>query len=273
MSAKSVKNVKKETAILGRPTKCTPELEKTLLEAVATGAPYKIACHAAGISEDTFIRWRYENPEFARKVEIAAGKTALEIMKRIRQHGEESFQPLAWMMERRYPDCFGRPEVQLNMGLQVNGQQINNTLVISAEVAEKLEKRARKMTAEVDALIEAQQAKRQALYGADNLQPSRTEPRVIETEVVSNQITLPPEAQRTPFWWRQLSRGDGMRVISYEAAIHAIETVTVKVFGIGRASRMQIEFDDSQPKLRDVHAAIEQICGPKGWEALVELGE
>ena len=53
----------------GRPTKRTPEVEKKLLEAVAAGAPYAIACAAAGISLDSFGIWRRKDPEFASKVE------------------------------------------------------------------------------------------------------------------------------------------------------------------------------------------------------------
>jgi hypothetical protein len=52
-----------------------------------------------------------------------------------------------------------------------------------------------------------------------------------------------------------------------------IETVTVRIFGLERAAKMEIEFDEGQPKLRDVHSALEELCGPLGWEVLVGLGD
>jgi hypothetical protein len=64
-----------------------------------------------------------------------------------------------------------------------------------------------------------------------------------------------------------------MRAITTEAAIFVIETVTVRIFGLERAAKMEIEFDEGQPKLRDVHSALEELCGPLGWEVLVGLGD
>jgi hypothetical protein len=269
MPTKPARSVKKKVSVNGRPGKRTPQIEKTLLEAVSTGAPYRIASHAAGISEDTFARWRQEDPEFARKVEVAAGRTAVEIMKRIRKHGEESFQPLAWMMERRYPESFGRPEVQLHQS--INQQtNINNTLVISVEDADRLETRAKKLEAEADTLLAAREARSRASDG-DYPDPGAAV-RNIEAEVVTDVIQLPPTAQRSASWWRSLSRGDGARGITAQAALFVIETVTVQVYGIERAAKMEIEFDDSEPKLRDVHSVIADLCGPQGWQTLIELG-
>jgi hypothetical protein len=43
--------------------------------------------------------------------------------------GEETFAALSWLLERRHPDLFSRPEIQLNMIAQHN--EVENNLVIN----------------------------------------------------------------------------------------------------------------------------------------------
>ncbi len=114
-----VKNVKKKrdqrrpderklSANGGRPGKRTPQLEKDLLAALETGAPYRIACLACGISDDSFANWRRKDPEFADRVNKAAGKTALRLLKKIEKNADENFSAAAWLLERRFPESFSR---------------------------------------------------------------------------------------------------------------------------------------------------------------------
>jgi hypothetical protein len=76
----------------------------------------------------------------------------------------------------------------------------------------------------------------------------------------------------TAGWWKALSRGNGARLITRDAAIFIIEAVTARVSGVERVNKIEIEFDDQQAKLRDVLTAIEELCGPTGWEALIAMG-
>ena len=108
----------------GRPGKRTPQLEKDLLAAIETGAPYRVACLACGISDDAFTEWRRKDPEFAARVNTAAGKTALRLLKKIEARAEDNFSAAAWMLERRFPDSFSRPEVQV--GIQNNVMMSGN---------------------------------------------------------------------------------------------------------------------------------------------------
>jgi len=64
-----------------------------------------------------------------------------------------AWQSTAWRLERGFPDSFARPEIQL--GVQVNQTTNNNTLVITVEQAEGLQKRTKAMEEEVDKLSEA----------------------------------------------------------------------------------------------------------------------
>lgn len=49
---------------MARPSKYTPELSKRIAQYISDGLTVRDACYGAGISEDTFCRWRKEKPEF-----------------------------------------------------------------------------------------------------------------------------------------------------------------------------------------------------------------
>ncbi len=51
----------------------------------------------------------------------------------VNPHGEEGFAPLAWMLERRYPNEFSKPEVQLNVGIQNNMNTGKNFEIVVVE--------------------------------------------------------------------------------------------------------------------------------------------
>lgn len=56
---------------MARPTKYTSELTKRIRQYISDGLTVRDACYGAGISEDTFCRWRREKPEFAKLVQEA----------------------------------------------------------------------------------------------------------------------------------------------------------------------------------------------------------
>jgi hypothetical protein len=116
-----------------------------------------------------------------------------------------SWQSLAWCLERSHPESFARPEIQLHA--QINSQtNINNTLVVSAEVAAGMEERSRVINEEIDQLLEQRKVKFAAHQAVDTPPAAG---RVIDAEVVPDPITLPPEppADRSlvaaAFPWRQ----------------------------------------------------------------------
>ena len=117
----------------GRPSKRTKKIEAELLEAISAGAPFTLACQAAGIHHDTFQNWRRCDPEFALQVEQVAARGALKRLKKIEQHGEDNFAALSWMLERRYPNEFSKPEVQLHVGIQNNMNTGKNFEIVVVE--------------------------------------------------------------------------------------------------------------------------------------------
>lgn len=55
----------------GRKTKYNAEKVAKICKAIADGESYKMACSRAGISDDTFARWRVVYPDFAEAVKKA----------------------------------------------------------------------------------------------------------------------------------------------------------------------------------------------------------
>jgi hypothetical protein len=132
----------------GRPSKRSKQLLADLLEAIEAGAPFNLACQSCGIHVDSFQRWRRDDPAFAAQVDQAAAKGTIERLKEIGKQGKEGAWPaLAWLVERRNPAEFGKPEVQLNVGVGVrtnlalgaNGQDTNGQSIFESVVVADLE--------------------------------------------------------------------------------------------------------------------------------------
>lgn len=93
----------------GRPTQRTPENAKKITDAVRMGATYGLACNYAGISEDTFARWREADADFAAAIKEAEGAAAVGWLAKIEKAANEgTWQAAAWKLERRYPEQYGR---------------------------------------------------------------------------------------------------------------------------------------------------------------------
>lgn len=109
----------------GRRSKYTPETVDKITQAIRLGATYKLACDYAGISEDTFARWRERYAGFAEAIKLAEGEGALKSLAVIERaangvKGEDgeyilapTWQAAAWKLERRYPDMYGKQRLEL----------------------------------------------------------------------------------------------------------------------------------------------------------------
>jgi hypothetical protein len=105
----------------GRPTKRTKKVVTELLDAISAGAPFNLACQAAGIGHQTFQDWRRRDPAFALQVDQAAARGTIGRLKEIEAQGKDgAWQALSWLCERRHPAEFAKPEVALNIGIQNN---------------------------------------------------------------------------------------------------------------------------------------------------------
>ena len=74
-------------------------------------------------------------------------------------------------------------------------------------------------------------------------------------------------------WWRQLTTKSGEREIERAAAEKVCRLIVEDVFGRLRAQQTPISFDDSTPiLLRDMHSAIQALCGADDWLPCVGVG-
>jgi hypothetical protein len=103
---------------LGRPSKLTAQRFTRLVAAVAVGATYRQACDFAGIEYRTLRRWlvrgaQDEAPpefrEFCHAIKKAEATAVLRCLERINAAAASGvWQAAAWLLERRYPDAYGR---------------------------------------------------------------------------------------------------------------------------------------------------------------------
>ncbi len=103
---------------MGRPSKLTDETVEKLVEMIELGATYAHACNYAGVSYDSFNSWRNQGKnakngkylKFLNIIKKAEGNATRKWLKVIEDAAEESrnWVAAAWLLERRYPDDFGK---------------------------------------------------------------------------------------------------------------------------------------------------------------------
>jgi hypothetical protein len=95
-----------------RPTKYHPARVDAICDALRAGATIEHAAEAAGIHRDTVHEWRTRYPAFADRIKEAEGAGVLASLRVIRGAAEGgTWQAAAWLLERRYPDLYGRRPV------------------------------------------------------------------------------------------------------------------------------------------------------------------
>ena len=99
--------------------KLTPQLQKQIGDNITLGMPLKFAAEAAGITEVTFYNWLKRGEaeskgqffEFAEHIKACKAKAVQLHLKLITKAATDgSWQASAWILERRYPEEFGRRE-------------------------------------------------------------------------------------------------------------------------------------------------------------------
>lgn len=118
------------------------ELKEKFLEYFKQLPVQKLAAASIGKNEDTLIRWKNEDADFADQVEQAKAEWALSNIKRVKSR--------EWLLERLMKDHFGGKEVpglqqnnfynltdeQLDTVIQSKIRQIGDGPIISGETTE-----------------------------------------------------------------------------------------------------------------------------------------
>lgn len=94
--------------------KLNKEIIKKACELKSMGIRNNDIAAALGVSESTFYRWIQDGGATPLQRELSEGLKKAEaakkeaVLKKILEHGNESWQALAWYLERVYPSEFGR---------------------------------------------------------------------------------------------------------------------------------------------------------------------
>ena len=108
---------------MARPTKLTAAVQRRIVTAIKQGATYELAASYGGVAYNTFNEWMKrgqeetegEFTEFHEAIKKAEGDAAVKWLRVIEKAGRESWQAMAWKLERRYPRDYGR-QVQEHTG-------------------------------------------------------------------------------------------------------------------------------------------------------------
>ena len=116
----------------GRPEKLTPKLQDDIVKVIRSGNYIETACAFVGINKTTFYDWlkrgarekdRVErNPrakvrkserkyvEFSNAIEKALAHAEIRDVAIIGKAAEKEWQAAAWLLERKFPDGWGRKD-------------------------------------------------------------------------------------------------------------------------------------------------------------------
>lgn len=90
----------------GRPPAITPAKRLEILAALAVGGSRNEAADYVDVGRSTLSETIDRDPDFAEQVKRAEAKGKIKHLKRI--DGADAWQASAWMLERKYPQEFGR---------------------------------------------------------------------------------------------------------------------------------------------------------------------
>jgi len=115
----------------GRPTLFNAETSRILFDAIERGLPYRQAAALAGISYDTFNRWRNDaldtdaSPElcdFCKELAAAKARGADALLTKIKTASDKDWKAAAWILSKWFPKHWGAsPEADIPLELQIAG--------------------------------------------------------------------------------------------------------------------------------------------------------
>lgn len=117
---------------MARPSKLTPEREQRLLAAIRAGSTYRAAAAAAGISEDTLARWVKRSAANAEALTRAEGESEVALVAIIRAAAPHDWRAAAHLLERRWPDSWGRRE-KLDVNIRQEAQRLADQLGLDVD--------------------------------------------------------------------------------------------------------------------------------------------
>ena len=111
-----------------------------LVEILSKGISITAACGYVGISRGTFYKWIKEYPEFDLAIQGSNFELEARLVTKIEDHGEQSWQALAWILERRLPQEWSlKRELDLNVNKSNGTNEVIEFLKQSQEIEDDSE--------------------------------------------------------------------------------------------------------------------------------------
>jgi hypothetical protein len=133
----------------GRPTVLTKAVQEQIAELFFLAFTDEQIARYCGISSKTIQRAR--RGELCPAIKIGEIEREIKYRRRIWE-AKGFWQGAAWFLERKYPQQFAKPEIQLNWGNTYN--QNNLTINISAQDAKSIEAQAKPIRDEVSSMFQ-----------------------------------------------------------------------------------------------------------------------
>lgn len=119
---------------MGRRSKLNKQVQETICKVLRSGNYRTVAARLAGIDERTLYRWLEKGEEakrgkyrqFCRAVMEAEAQGQAALVAQINVAAKDTWQAAAWILERKYPDLWGRRDaVTLGGTLHHTGDTIH----------------------------------------------------------------------------------------------------------------------------------------------------
>ena len=139
---------------MARPSKLTPDIQKRIGDNIALGLTYRLAAESAGVTYKTFNLWMQQGQkdksgkyfEFARYINKCNADGARVLLEKLNDAAKAgNCTVCAWILERRFPEDFGRRlyrktnVVSENLNQNVNVEIIvQDTDEVRKEILKKL---------------------------------------------------------------------------------------------------------------------------------------
>ena len=132
-----------------RPSVITKAVEQKIAGCFFDGLTDEETALLCGISSKTIQSARH-GTKFPgiKKIELTRKRFYLE---KIRDGDNRDWPRIAWWLERRWPNEFAKPEIQL--AINTTNQTVNNTLIVTAEVAHGISSRVKDVDAKIERLL------------------------------------------------------------------------------------------------------------------------
>jgi hypothetical protein len=134
----------------GRPTVLTPAIVHKIAGCFFDGLSNEETALLCDINEKTIRRAR--SGQFCPDIKKAESGRKQFYIRKLRDGKRQDWTRIAWFLERRYPQEFAKPEVLMQVSNNTLNQ-VNSTLIITAEVASTISKRRKEVESKVEKLF------------------------------------------------------------------------------------------------------------------------